>query len=70
MRPFDDLGAINAVKKAKYIIITESSAGHFGRIVREVLSQSTDAKFIRLYKPAEGITAEDISEKIREVLNA
>lgn len=69
MRPFDDLGAINAVKKAKYIIITESSAGHFGRIVREVLSQSTDAKFIRLYKPAEGITAEDISEKIQEVLN-
>lgn len=68
MRPFDTLAAIKAVSKAKHIIIAESSAGHFGRIVRETLAQATDADFVRLYKPAEGITSEDIESKIREVL--
>ncbi len=68
MRPFDTAGAIKSVAKAKKIIIAESSAGHFGRIVRETLAQATDAEFIRLYKPAEGITVEDIEEKIREAL--
>ncbi len=67
MRPFDSSAAIKAVAKAKYIIIAESSAGHFGRIVRETLAQSTDAEYVRLYKPAEGITAEEIEKKIREV---
>lgn len=69
MRPFDTKAAIKAVKKAKYIVIAESSAGHFGRIVRETLAQATDATYIRLYKPAEGITTEDIEEKILEVAN-
>lgn len=65
MRPFDTLGAIEAAKNVKDIIIIESSAGQFGRMVRETLCQGTKAKFHRLYKPAEGITTEDIEEMIR-----
>jgi 2-oxoglutarate/2-oxoacid ferredoxin oxidoreductase subunit alpha len=70
MRPFDSSSAIKAVKNAKNIIVAESSAGHFGRIVRETLAGSTDAHFNRLYKPAEGITVSDIEEKILGVTNA
>ena len=70
MRPFDSTAAIKSVSKAKYILVAESSAGHFGRIVRETLAQTTDAEFIRLYKPAEGITTEDIETKIQEVYDA
>ena len=68
MRPFDAEKAILAVKKAKKIVIAESSGGHFGRIIRETLSQATNAKYYRLYKPAEGITAEEIEEKVHEAL--
>lgn len=68
MRPFDDLAAISAVKNAKKILITESSNGQFGRIVRETLAQSTEAEFFRLYKPAEGITSEEIEAKVRKML--
>jgi len=69
MRPFDSSNAIKAVSKAKKILVAESSAGHFGRIVRETLSGASDAEFMRLYKPAEGITVEDIMEKVSEVMH-
>jgi 2-oxoglutarate ferredoxin oxidoreductase subunit alpha len=68
MRPFDAESAIKAVESAKRILIVESSAGHFGRIVREILAQSTDARFERFYKPVEGITTEEIEAKVKEVL--
>jgi 2-oxoglutarate ferredoxin oxidoreductase subunit alpha len=67
MRPFDASAAIKAVNKAKKVLVVESSAGHFGRIVRETLSGSYNNEFIRLYKPAEGITVEDITDKVQEV---
>lgn len=70
MRPFDAAGAIKAVSQAKSILVVESSAGHFGRIVRETLLGSTEAQFARLYKPAEGITVEEIIEKAVEVAHA
>jgi len=69
MRPFDSAAAIKAASKAKHILVAESSAGHFGRIVRETLAGTSDAAFIRLYKPAEAITVEDIMEKVAEVLH-
>jgi 2-oxoglutarate ferredoxin oxidoreductase subunit alpha len=69
MRPFDSAGAIKAASKAKKILVAESSAGHFGRIIRETLAGATDAEFVRLYKPAEGITVEDITEKVAEVMH-
>lgn len=68
MRPFDSAAAIKSVAKAKKILVAESSAGHFGRIVRETLSGISEADFVRLYKPAEGITVEDIEEKVIEVV--
>jgi len=70
MRPFDVVSAIKAAAKAKNIIVAESSAGHFGRIVRETLAGNTDANFVRFYKPAEGITVSDIEEKVLGVTNA
>ena len=66
MRPFDTEKAISSVKRAKKIVIAESSGGQFGRIVRETLAQATNAEFHRLYKPAEGITAEEIEEKVHD----
>jgi 2-oxoglutarate ferredoxin oxidoreductase subunit alpha len=69
MRPFDSSGAIKAAAKAKKILVAESSAGHFGRIVRETLSGASEAEFIRMYKPAEGITVEEIVEKVTEALH-
>lgn len=69
MRPFDSKGAVEAAKHMKKILIAESSGGQFGRIVREVLSQETKAEFDRLYRPAEGITPEEIEEKILEMLH-
>ncbi len=67
MRPFDDKAAVQAVRKADKILIAESSGGQFGRIVRETLAQATDADFERLYKPAEGITPEEIEEKVTKI---
>jgi 2-oxoglutarate ferredoxin oxidoreductase subunit alpha len=67
MRPFDSAAAIESAAKAKKILVAESSAGHFGRIVRETLAGNDSAEFFRLYKPAEGITVEDIMEKVLEV---
>jgi 2-oxoglutarate ferredoxin oxidoreductase subunit alpha len=67
MRPFDTAEAIESVKNARHIIIAESSAGQFGRLVRETLCQSTKATFHRLYKPAEGITTEEIEEMARRI---
>lgn len=67
MRPFDVVGAVKAIKNAHHIIIAESSAGQFGRTVRETLAQSTGATFHRLYRPAEGITTEQIEEMVRSV---
>lgn len=67
MRPFDDKNAAKAVQKADKILIAESSGGQFGRIVREILAQTTDAEFIRLYRPAEGITPEEIEEKVEVI---
>jgi 2-oxoglutarate ferredoxin oxidoreductase subunit alpha len=69
MRPFDSEAAIAAAVNVKDIIIAESSAGQFGRMVRETLASSTKAKFHRLYRPAEGITTEEIEEFVREVKN-
>lgn len=68
LRPFASGKAKEAVKNAKKILITESSAGQFGRIVIESLYGSERKKVGRLYKPAEGITAEEIEEKLRSML--
>ena len=67
LRPFPSKEAIKAVKKAKRILIAESSHGHFGRIVREVLYGATDVPIHRLYRPAVGITPEEIAGKVRAI---
>lgn len=67
LRPFPSKETIKAVKRAKMILIAESSYGQFGRIVREVLYGVTDIPVHRLYRPAVGIVPEDIVEKVKTV---
>ena len=67
LRPFDDQKAQKAAKKARKILITESSNGQFGRIVRETLFGTTEAEIERLYRPGEGITTEEIEDKLRKI---
>lgn len=64
LRPFPVEACIKSVGNAKKILIAESSYGQFGRIVREVLYGVTDIPAFRLYKPALGITPEDIEEAV------
>ena len=68
LKPFGSTKAKIAVKKAKKILIAESSFGQFGRVVTEALFGISGLQVERLYKPAEGIVAEDIVEKIEEML--
>jgi 2-oxoglutarate ferredoxin oxidoreductase subunit alpha len=68
LRPFDTEGAIKAGRTASHILVAESSGGQFGKIVRETVAGTTKADFVRFYKPAEGITTEDIIEKVKEVV--
>lgn len=67
LRPFPVQAAMSSVKKAKKIIIAESSYGQFGRIVREVLYGVTDIPVHRLYRPALGITPEEIEEAVLKI---
>lgn len=65
LKPFGAQKAKEAVKTAKAILIAESAQGQFGRLVTESLFGITEKRVERLYKPAEGITAEEIIEKVR-----
>lgn len=68
LRPFSVKAAKSAIRNASQILITESSAGQFGRLVTESLFGITEINVERFYKPAEGITAEEIEEKVRKML--
>lgn len=67
VRPFPVNEAKKAVRRAKKILIVEASQGQFGRIVREVLYGVTDIPVYRLYRPAMGITTEDIVTKVKAI---
>jgi len=69
LKPFDASGAKKAARNAKCILLAESAQGQFGRMVTESLFGLTGIKVERLYKPAEGICAEEIEKKLREVFN-
>lgn len=68
LRPFPVKAAKAAAKKAKKILICDSSAGQFGRLVTESLFGIDGVKVERFYKPAEGIIAEEIEEKLEDML--
>lgn len=67
LRPFAAFKAKKAVSGTKSILIVESSFGQFGRLVTESLFGIREISVERLYRPAEGITAEDIEKKIKEM---
>lgn len=68
LRPFDVAKAKKAVEGAKSILIAESANGQFGRLVTESLFGIKNLTVERFYKPAEGITAEEIEAKLEEML--
>ena len=68
MRPFPALALQKAAKGVTDILICESANGQFGRIIRESLYGVSEAQIHRLYKPAMGITPEEITAKIKKVL--
>lgn len=67
LRPFPASEAKKAVKRARRILIAESSYGHLGRIIRDVLYGSTDAPVYSLYRPGLGITSEEIVSKVKTI---
>jgi len=68
LRPFAATRAKIAASTAKKVLVAESSFGQFGRLVTESLFGLTGVTIDRLYKPAEGITAEEVETKLREML--
>jgi 2-oxoglutarate/2-oxoacid ferredoxin oxidoreductase subunit alpha len=68
LRPFAATRAKIAAGNAKKILIAESSFGQFGRLVTESLFGLSGLTIERLYKPAEGITSEEIEQKVKEML--
>ena len=68
LKPFGATRAKQSVRNAKKILIVESAFGKFGRLVTEALFGISDIEVERLYKPAEGITPEEIEDKIRKML--
>lgn len=68
LKPFDAIRAKHAAKNAHSILIAESAFGKFGRLVTESLFGIEGKKLERLYKPAEGILAEEIEDKLRSML--
>lgn len=67
LKPFPAQKAKQAIKNAHTILIAESAVGQFGRQVTEALFGISGVNVERLYKPAEGITSEEIEAKIKEV---
>jgi 2-oxoglutarate ferredoxin oxidoreductase subunit alpha len=68
LRPFGAASAKQAVRGASQILICESSFGQFGRLVTESLFGITGVKIERLYRPGEGIIAEEIVAKVQEII--
>jgi 2-oxoglutarate ferredoxin oxidoreductase subunit alpha len=68
LRPFAATRAKIAAGNAKKVLIAESAFGQFGRLVTEALFGISGITLERFYKPAEGITAEEIEKKLRELL--
>lgn len=69
LKPFGAEKARRATKNAKKILITESSFGKFGRIVKEALFGISGIRVEYLYKPAEGVYVEEIEDKVRSMNN-
>lgn len=68
LRPFSAKAAKDAVKNCSKILICESACGQFGRLVTEALFGVEGVEVTRFYKPAEGITKEEIVKKAKEML--
>lgn len=62
--PFPTAEAQQVAKEAQKILIIESAQGQFGRLVKEAL-YGLDKEIIEYYKPALGITPEEISDFVR-----
>ncbi len=65
LQPFPIAEAQKAINKAKKIIIVESSAGHFSRIIKNNLRFNNNQKILELLKPVQSIMPEEIIKLAR-----
>jgi 2-oxoglutarate ferredoxin oxidoreductase subunit alpha len=68
MKPFSATRAKQVAAAAGKILTVESAEGQFTRMVTEALFGVEGVELHRFYKPAEGITAEEIEKRVMEVL--
>lgn len=67
LNPFPKENAQSVVKGDKKILVVESSLGQFYRLVKSNLYGAT-SQIYTLFKPAMGVTQEDIEDKVNELL--
>jgi len=68
LSPFPIKESRKIVKNIKKILTIEASLGQFSDIVKSAIFGATGALYFEFFKPAEGITPEEILEKIEEYL--
>jgi len=66
LNPFPRKAALDSLTGKKYILLAESSLGQFERIVKYNL-YGTKIAIEKITKPAMGITAEEIVQKVEEI---
>lgn len=67
LKPFSAGRAKQVVAGVKKILVVESAAGQFSHLVTEALYGIGNIPIEHFYKPAEGITAEEIEARVREM---
>ncbi len=68
LSPFPADSARQVVQNKKAILVVESSMGQFSRLVKSELCGSNHFRLIELLKPAMSISAEEIIQKVEEIL--
>ncbi|MFZ5646173.1 MAG: ferredoxin oxidoreductase [Bacillota bacterium] len=67
LRPMAEKELREVANKAKALLVAESSVGQLARLVKDAI-YGCSADIIPFYKPGVGITAEEVSSKVRSIL--
>jgi len=67
LRPLPEKQLREVASKAKKLLIAESSVGQLARLVKDCI-YGCSAEIIPLFKPGVGITAEEITAKVKSII--
>jgi len=67
LRPLDNEGLNKNLNKVKKVLIVESSLGQLSKLVKDGIKDCANVSFEYLQKPAVGIEAEEIMDKILKI---